>query len=77
MPLNRNFQGQTYQFPDGTTDEQIENYFTKLSEPKEKRGLLKDISRILCFVQHWAHSFLVKWGPCKIMFLDLCKEDEN
>ena len=44
MPLNRNFQGQTYQFPDGTTDEQIENYFTKLSEPKEKRGLLKDIS---------------------------------
>ena len=44
MPINRNFQGQTYQFPDGTTDEQIENYFTKLSEPKEKRGLLKDIS---------------------------------
>ena len=44
MPLNRNFQGQTYQFPDGTTDQQIENYFTKISEPKEKRGLLKDIS---------------------------------
>ena len=42
MPINRNFQGQTYSFPDGTTDQQIENYFTKISEPKEKRGLLKD-----------------------------------
>ena len=49
MPINKKYQNKTYQFPDGTTDEQINAFFETLPEKEtpqsgEKRGLLTDIS---------------------------------
>ena len=32
MPINKKYQNRTYQFPDGTTDEQINAFFETLPE---------------------------------------------
>ena len=42
MSLKRKHNNLTYEFPEGTTEEQINEYFNQLN-PEENRGLIKDI----------------------------------
>ena len=41
MTILKTFNKQNYQFPDGTTDEQIEKYFKKIDP--DRRGVITDI----------------------------------
>ena len=40
--IQKTFNNQNYQFPEGTTDEQIEDYFKKIDP--DRRGVVADIS---------------------------------
>ena len=52
MAMLRQYKGQTYSFPDGTSDEKIKDYFRKIrdsqtSETRKRRPTATDALRVL------------------------------